>query len=358
MTANDRIQIEFVLAEAAYYNIFDDVVAEAMEFVNGLCSDVSTCFAELVNALQNGNREDLDVVFEAMDNIGWTHPVVERDVLNKIFDRRNQLIEETNAMNDLIRISNILQQNSISTTSKTKETQEEKPVIKTLAIMSCIRTIKNLQLDQLQEAKVHINILENQVKKAAKMASQEDEILQLIDTKNYEKLAEMLNGVGSGTLVMSARTEDEMLEWMEMMELVCKLGSPKQLIENTPAQNEKLKSLYMCGNLEKAARGKEKMSRNWRQRYFILDGLTISYFTKEGGERKGCVRVGGGMMRRMEKSEEQSSGKRFCFELREGRDLSAIDPDLIKEAHRQVEIDAVLAVIMTILLSIEHDVFL
>ena len=338
MSSNDRQQIEFVLAEAAYYNIYDDIVVEAIEFVNDMSSDVSTCFAELVSVLQTGSKDDLEKMFEYLDNIGWNHPVVDREALLKMFNRRNQLIEETDAMNDLTRISNILQQLNINAnTGKSNENLENTPVVKTLEIMSCIRTVKSLGLAQLQEAKVHLNILETQVKKAAKMASQEDEILQLIDSRDYEKLAEMLNGVGSGNLVMCAHSEEEKTEWIQMMELVCKLGSPKQLVENTPMQNEKLKSLYKCGTLEKAARGKERIQRNWRQRYFVLEGLTISYYTKEGGERKGCVRVGGGRVREVDPSEDLSSGKRFCFELREGRDLSAIDPDLIKEAHRQIK---------------------
>lgn len=358
---NDRGKIEDVLAEAAYYNIYDDIVVEAIEYVISMSSDISTCFADLVNVLQNGDRDDLDKIFNVMDDIGWKHAVVDRETILKMFDRRNQLIDETNAMNNLIRISNILQQNmaiasSSSSSSPNKAKQKSKEelslpplvVIKTLEIMSCIRTIKTMGLAQLQEAKIHMSILENQVKKAAKMASQEDEILQLIDNKQYDQLSEMLSGVGSGTLVMSASSEDDMTAWMQMLELVCKLGSTKQLLENTPEQNDKLASLYKHGVLEKAARGKEKTHRNWRQRYFVLDGLTISYYTKEGGERKGCVRVGGGRMRLLDPSEEQSSGKRFCFELREGRDLSAIDPDLIKEAHRQVSYQLYVGIISII----------
>ena len=354
MTGNDRGKIEDVLAEAAYYNIYDDVVVEAIEYVNSMSTDISTCFAELVQSLQEGNREDLNKCFVRMDNFGWNHPIVDRETLLKIFERRNQLIDETNAMNNLIRISTLLQQNMITATAnknkKKGEVDTPLVVVKTLEIMSCIRTIKNMGLAQLQEAKMHMAILDNQVKKAAKMASQEDEILQLIDNKQYDQLSEMLSGVGSGTLVMSASSEEDMTAWVQMLELVCKLGSTKQLLENTSTQNEKLSSLYKRGILEKAARGKEKAHRNWRQRYFVLDGLTISYYTKEGGDRKGCVRVGGGRMQLLDATDEQSSGKRFCFELREGRDLSAIDPDLIKEAHRQVRY--VRSILFSVCLSI------
>ena len=336
MNKNDRQLLENVLAEAAYYNVYDDVVMEAIECVTTLSKDVSTVFADLVNALQDGSKGDLENVFVKMDNIGWNHPIVEREMLLKMFDRRNQLIEETNAMNELHRISNILQQSNSTGNEEAKTADDKQPPVKTLEIMSCIRSIKNLGLAQIPEARAHISILENQVKKAAKLASQEDEILQLIDSRDYEKLADMMSGVGSGTLVMSAATEDEMAEWIQIMELVCKLGSPKQLLENTDEENAKLSSIRKSGTLEKAARGKEKKYRNWKQRFFLLEGLTISYFTKEGGERKGCVRVGGGKIRRLDATQEESSGRKFCFELREGRDLSSIDPDLIKEAHRQV----------------------
>jgi hypothetical protein len=158
------------------------------------------------------------------------------------------------------------------------------------------------------------------MKRVAGLASLEEEILRLIDERDLNRLSDILSGRGTGRLVMSASTADGMKEWMETLELACQMG---------------VDQIYKAGVLEKAARGNEGL-RNWRQRYFILDGLSISYFTKQGGEKKGCVRVGGGAVRAL--TDEDTGGRNFCFELQEGRDLSNIDPDLLFEARKQVKL--------------------
>lgn len=162
----------------------------------------------------------------------------------------------------------------------------------------------------------------------AGLASQEEEILRLIDDKDLDKLTDVLSGRGTGRLVMSAPSAEVMKEWIDALQLACKIG--KNSDGNEP-------SVYKAGLLEKAARGKEGGLRNWRQRYFVLDKLSISYYTKVGGEKKGNVRVGGGAIRLLSGSED-TGGRPFCFELQEGRDLSIIDPDLLFEARRQVNI--------------------
>lgn len=162
------------------------------------------------------------------------------------------------------------------------------------------------------------------MKRAAGLASLEEEILRLIDERNLYKLTDILSGRGTGRLVMSAATADVMKEWMEALELACQMG-----IDASGRQH----NVYKTGILEKAARGNEGL-RNWRQRYFVLEGLSISYYTKQGGEKKGCVRVGGGAVRVL--TGEDTGGRNFCFELQEGRDLSNIDPDLLFEARKQV----------------------
>lgn len=164
------------------------------------------------------------------------------------------------------------------------------------------------------------------MRRVAGLASIEEEILRLIDERDLVKLTEVLSGRGTGRLVMSAPSAEIMKEWMEKLEVACNLGIDKNGIQH---QIEK------SGYLEKAARGKEGVLRNWRQRYFVLEGLSISYFTKLGGEKKGCVRVGGGAVREIS---DDVGGRNFCFELQEGRDLSNIDPELLIEARKQVYI--------------------
>lgn len=164
------------------------------------------------------------------------------------------------------------------------------------------------------------------MKRAAGLASLEEEILRLIDERNLIKLTEILSGRGTGRLVMSAATADVMKEWMESLQLACQMGIDANGVQH---------SVYKTGVLEKAARGNEGL-RNWRQRYFVLEGLSISYYTKQGGEKKGCVRVGGGEVRIL--TGEDTGGRNFCFELQEGRDLSNIDPDLLFEARKQANI--------------------
>ena len=184
------------------------------------------------------------------------------------------------------------------------------------------------------------------MKRMAGLASQEEEILRHIDDKNLEKLTEVLSGRGTGRLVMSAPSAEAMKEWMDVLQLGCNGG-----IDTHGNEVE----VYKSGTLEKAARGKEGVLRNWRQRYFVLDKLSISYYTKAGGEKKGNVRVGGGAIRML--TAEDTGGRPYCFELQEGRDLSIIDPDLLFEAKRQVCSCASINIYVNIILRCHRVIF-
>lgn len=87
--------------------------------------------------------------------------------------------------------------------------------------------------------------------------------------------------------------------------------------------------VLMSGTMEKSARNDKGKVGNWKRRFFVLQNLTLTYFVRSGGEKKGVVRVKGGRIRRMDPRE--TGGRPLCMELQEGRDISVIDPDLIEQ---------------------------
>lgn len=177
---------------------------------------------------------------------------------------------------------------------------------------------------------------------------QEEAIIKLLEEKNVTKLSDLLSGRGQGKLVMAAPSPEAMADWLEVLQQVCskKIALPsaraatnnKPFSAPTPVEEEELECMTVlkAGSLEKAARGNEGVLRNWRLRYFVLQGDEMSYFTKLGGEKKGAIRVTGGAVRALPLSE--SSGHHNCIELQEGRDLSVIDPELLGEVRKQVNI--------------------
>jgi len=60
----------------------------------------------------------------------------------------------------------------------------------------------------------------------------------------------------------------------------------------------------------------------------------IPHNSKYGGTKKGCVRVTGGMLKRLKP--EEVRGRLHCFEVQEGKDLSLIDAGLLEEVRKKV----------------------
>lgn len=170
------------------------------------------------------------------------------------------------------------------------------------------------------------------VKQFAGLLKQEKQIQQLIDDNAVAVLAKLLDGRGSGKLVMCCPSAYIQDEWMYYLQACCD-GRFKDSAQDEDG-NFKEQEVFFTGTLEKAARNDQGLVRGWRQRFFQLNTTSLSYFTKPRGDRKGIIRVIGGGVRRMEAAE--AGGRLFCIELEEGRDISLIDPDLLAEARRHV----------------------
>jgi hypothetical protein len=305
-------QLEDCIAEAAYLNIYDDDVDSAVEAMLDLGGNAEGILKSLLQSLRVGSKSDLDAALSELRRVGWDHPYIHNSS-HKIYNERNRVVQEEIAKNKILSVSNDIRNGY---------------EVKNIEVMQLLRGVTALGLNQNPALQPHIPVLEKYLKRMAGLASQEEEILKLIDEKDLNKLTDVLSGRGTGKLVMSAPSAEVMKEWMEALQLASMMSKDE---EGNPL------SVYKVGLLEKAARGKEGGLRNWRQRYFVLDKLSISYYTKAGGEKKGNVRVGGGAVRALGASED-TGGRPFCFELQEGRDLSIIDPDLLFEARRQVNI--------------------
>ena len=146
--------------------------------------------------------------------------------------------------------------------------------------------------------------MQNKMRHITGVQHQEEAIIKLLEEKNVAKLSELLSGRGQGKLVMAASSPEVMNDWLEALQEVCTkkfiLPTARSATNNKPfsaptavtveesnVNTESTGAIIKAGSLEKAARGNEGVLRNWRLRYFVLQGDDLTYYTKLGGEKKG-----------------------------------------------------------------------
>ncbi len=205
-------------------------------------------------------------------------------------------------------------------------------------VMQLLRRVRLVKLEADPSLRDALKLLHEKMRHITGIQNQEEAILKLLEEKNVEQLSELLSGRGQGRLIMAAASADSLNEWFEALKTACAAPAlPGAAAAAATTTTRKDNSVVLkAGSLEKAARGKEGLLRNWRLRYFVLQGDNLSYFTKLGGEKKGSIRVTGGAVRLLPVAE--AGGHQFAIELQEGRDLSLIDKELLEEVRKQVNV--------------------
>lgn len=148
---------------------------------------------------------------------------------------------------------------------------------------------------------MYLQTVSKSVKQFAGLLKQEKHIQQLIDSNDVTTLSRVLDGRGSGKLVMCAPSAYVQDEWMYYLQACCEGKFRQEAVDEEG--NVREAEVYFTGNMEKAARNDQGLVRGWRQRYFQLNTTSLSYFVKPRGDRKGIIRVLGGGVRRMDPTE-------------------------------------------------------
>ena len=170
-------------------------------------------------------------------------------------------------------------------------------------MLQLLRRVRLLKLEGDPVLQDSLALLQSKMRHITGVQHQEEAIIRLLEEKNVSKLSDLLSGRGEGRLVIAAPTAAVMREWFEVLKDVCSVpvtlpgkGKPSSAIEEGNFYTEgnletviavKNNTVIKTGSLEKAARGNEGALRNWRLRYFVLQGNDLTYFTKLGGEKKG-----------------------------------------------------------------------
>lgn len=176
-----------------------------------------------------------------------------------------------------------------------------------LQVLQLLRRVRLLKLENDPSLRESLSLMQSKMRHITGVQHQEEAIIKLLEEKNVAKLSELLSGRGQGKLVMAASSPEVMNDWLDALLEVCTkkviLPTARSATNNKPfaaplavaveeepdAAPENTGTVVKAGSLEKAARGNEGVLRNWRLRYFVLQGDDLSYYTKLGGEKKGAL---------------------------------------------------------------------
>jgi hypothetical protein len=179
--------------------------------------------------------------------------------------------------------------------------------------------VKASTISRDRSLKQHIDIVAN-FAKDQDLGKQDEMVQKMLYEQDIDGLQLLLSGKGSGRIVVAPPTVELAKVWFEKLDQVC---------NEHPLASVGSETIF-AGTMEKAARSDTGSKKTYRKRYFELVGVTLSYYTKKDGEKKGAVRVRGGHVRFMDPSE--CGGRTNVIELQEGRDISLIDNDLLEQA--------------------------
>ena len=302
--------LEDVIAVAAYYNFACPELVEAQQVIEDLSKDHTKILGPLVAGIRDNNLRMIDDAFATIKYIGLTHPAVDLNLIRKIVLKNERLYQEDNIKVKMMKLSLAI---------KTGLKFDPSDLVQVYARAKSMK----LKSDPLTDA--NLKLLEAQCKVYLGLNTQIRSIQEMLLTNDIEGLELLLSGKGEGRLVINALSGDMLNEWM------------RHLQDTIDGKHSLSKHVTINGILEKAARKVGKIS-GWKRRNFVLQGDMLTYFiphnSKYGGTKKGCVRVTGGMLKRLKP--EEVRGRLHCFEVQEGKDLSLIDAGLLEEVKKKV----------------------
>jgi hypothetical protein len=125
-------EIENCIAEAAYSNLVDDTLGQAVDLVVELSSTVKPLLASILESLRGGSKDELDEALLEAHRVGWNHSYIHQISL-MIFEERNRIIQEE-----------IIKQKLFAMVNNIKSGEN----MKAIEIMQLMRSLKSLKLDQ------------------------------------------------------------------------------------------------------------------------------------------------------------------------------------------------------------------
>lgn len=303
-------ELEDLLASAAYHNFTCPELEDVQNLIVDLSKDHSKILGRVVTGIRENNLMMIDEAFASIKYIGLSHPAVDLNLIRKIVLKNERLYQEDNIKVKMMKLSLAI---------KTGLKFDPSDLVQVYARAKSMK----LKSDPLTDA--NFKLLESHCKIYLGLNTQIRNIQDMLLTNNIEGLELLLSGKGEGRIVINALSGDMLNEWMHHLQ------------DTINGKHSLSKEVTMSGVLEKAARKVGKIS-GWKRRNFVLQGDMLTYYipynSKYGGTKKGCVRVAGGMIQRL--NPEEVRGRLHCFEVQEGRDLSLIDAGLLEEVRKKV----------------------
>jgi hypothetical protein len=126
-------EIENCIAEAAYSNLVDDTLLQAVDLIVELSSNAKPLLDSIVESLRVGSKDELDVALLEAHRVGWDHSYIHKISL-MIFEERNRILQEE-----------IVKQKLFAMVNNIKAGEN----MKAIEIMQLMRSVRSLKLDQI-----------------------------------------------------------------------------------------------------------------------------------------------------------------------------------------------------------------
>ena len=85
-------EIENSIAEAAYLNIVDDFVSQAVDALVEYAGSAKQILSAIIGSLRNGNKDEFDASLLEAHRVGWDHSFIHK-ISPMIYDERNKIVQ-------------------------------------------------------------------------------------------------------------------------------------------------------------------------------------------------------------------------------------------------------------------------
>jgi hypothetical protein len=242
IAARDEELLSEALAHAAYRYLYSDKVAEALQTLGEIGGTASALLRPIITALRDdaadGNADaalaTIERAVKTAGFAGWLHPAIHVDVVTKIVQRTVQFTKDEGVKSSLISIAlGIKNRMGISNPS---------------AALQLVHRATAIGLQDEPGMRAYMGIIQHHLKRHQHQLKLEDGIHEMIASQDVNGLQLLLEGRGSGKMVMSAPSEYMMHEWLTQIQQCCSGGAHED------------EEVVLAGFIEKAARGKGKVS--------------------------------------------------------------------------------------------------
>lgn len=296
------------LAEAAYLGVSDNRIDQLSQHLVQRASNLSAMLESVVNAIETGNASSMWQLLDEMQYCGVEIPAVQRfaaQILERM--RYMEVIQEFN-----LTVSQLGTKQKIGTLS----------IEDVGSVIYALYTIDMYNIAVQQPVQTQLAMFEREIGRLVGSEKSNQKLLSLLRSRDIEGLKLFLAGRGTGRLIVCCQSDEELRRWMDA-------------VSKAIAQSHERGTLSFEGWLEKQSRGENSSMKNWRQRWFVLDGSYLSYGKEPKSPARGTLYLPGGTIRRLEKHED--GGRRFGIEIIEGHDLTQVHAALMEFAQQHLQ---------------------